>query len=178
MDNVTLYMGTFSGNQYLKNSFVCFTYYVTLTRTKTLQECKTALTSQFGQGHGVLVWCICTFTCMLYCICTSVLYLYLYLYVCLLFVLDGCLCICTCMLSLCGLYSQENCVLLLFTWIGLPRRQLPVANPQNGDNKDHHHYQPLHHHHHHHHQITQNNIAWVSLKGLFIQTFHFKKHPD
>ena len=54
MDNVTLYMGTLSGNQYLMNSFVCFTYYVTLTHTKILQECKSALTSQFGQGLGII----------------------------------------------------------------------------------------------------------------------------
>ena len=54
-----------------------------------------------------------------------------YLYVVFVYIfLVCCLCICICLLSLCGVCSEENCVLLLFTWIALPRQQLAVANPK------------------------------------------------
>ena len=85
-----------------------------------------------------------------------------YLYVVFVYIfLVCCLCICICMLSLCGVCSEENCVLLLFTWIALPRHQLAVANPQNGDNKDQRHYQPLHHHHPQIARGTTGTECWV-----------------
>ena len=93
--------------------------------------------------------------------------------------LCGCVCLCVCVflplivscLCACGVFTRDLCLVVVHL-NSLAKEQMSAANPQNGDNKDHHHYQPLHH------QITQDNIAWVSLKGLFIQTFHFKKHPD